>query len=338
MSGFPKPTLTLGTVVAKGDLLIATGPNVLDRLGVGADGTVLTARAAANLMGIDWETVASLFPGADFQYFTSSGTWNKPANKTLTWVFVIGGGGPGGSGRRGAAGSIRTGGGGGCGGALTYILRPTSILGATETVTIGAGGIGGVPAAADNTDGNLGVVGGNSAFGLWALAGGGGSGIGGTNTTAAGSGVSGGMWNGSAGGAASTGAAAGGNATTASGASSGGSGGGGGGGISAANAEQAGGNGGSVGFLVSAGTTQRPGGLGGAIATNGAMAVAPPDATEPSVGLGGGGGGASAATPGSGAAGTLHGGGGGGGGSCTNGVPSGAGGNGGVGFVLVISI
>lgn len=97
----------------------------------------------------------------DVQTFSSSGTWTKPASGTFAIVELWGGGG---SGAKGASA------GGGGGGAYIRFQKPLSELGATETVTIGAGG------AAKATGGN-GNAGGNSSFGSHATAYGGAGGL-----------------------------------------------------------------------------------------------------------------------------------------------------------------
>src|SRR5687767_8273808 len=98
--------------------------------------------------------------------FTTPGanTWTKRAGARLVEVMLLGGGGGGGSGRRGAAGSVRQGGGGGGGSGYTHFMFAASILGATETVTVGAGGAGGAAITADSTDGNAGSAGGATSF------------------------------------------------------------------------------------------------------------------------------------------------------------------------------
>lgn len=83
----------------------------------------------------------------DTQTFTGSGTWTKPGSGNITLIECWGGGGSGGSGN-GAA----THGGGGAGGGYSAKLILTSALGATETVTIGAGGAG-VTGASDGNAG-----------------------------------------------------------------------------------------------------------------------------------------------------------------------------------------
>lgn len=115
--------------------------------------------------------------GVDVQVFTGSGTWTKPASGTMALIRAWGAGGSGG--RCSSTG----GGGGGGGGGHNERWVPVSSLGATETVTVGAGG------AAKSTQ-SAGAVGGNSTFGSWLTAYGGGGG--GTSTGVTGGGGGGG--------------------------------------------------------------------------------------------------------------------------------------------------
>jgi hypothetical protein len=94
-------------------------------------------------------------------------------------VELWGAGGGGGSGRRYVAGNPGAGGGGAGGGAYGYRLFKASDLGATEAVTIGAGGAGGAAVTADTTNGASGTAGGDSAFGAWLTMYGGNPGAGG---------------------------------------------------------------------------------------------------------------------------------------------------------------
>lgn len=103
---------------------------------------------------------------ADFQRFNSSSTWNKPSGYSANSRVLIRAWGGGGSGSQGSAEE-----GGGGGGGYSECWKLLSELGATETVTIGAGG------AAVASAGNNGNTGGNTTFGshLTAYGGGGGT-------------------------------------------------------------------------------------------------------------------------------------------------------------------
>lgn len=117
------------------------------------------------------------------QAFTSSGTYTKTTGTTKALVICTGGGGGG------AHAGTSAGSGGSAGG--TAILWLTSGLGATETVTIGAGGSGGQALAGGSS--TLPVAGGASSFGSHCSATGGGAGNG-IYSTAGGTG-SGGLIN-----------------------------------------------------------------------------------------------------------------------------------------------
>jgi hypothetical protein len=108
---------------------------------------------------------------SDFQQFTGSGTWTKPAG--ATWVFVEAWGGGGGGGRVDTEDTAA----GGGGGAYVARLFRASTLGATVTVTIGSGGAG---AASNGASGNNG---GNTTFGAHLIA------YGGANSNTSGGGT-----------------------------------------------------------------------------------------------------------------------------------------------------
>ncbi len=122
----------------------------------------------------------------------SPATWTKPAGLSFVLVWVIGAGGSGGGSASSAAGNCAQGGAGGAG-AVGYRKIAAASLGATETVTIGAGG------AASSAGNNPGNAGGTSSFGSLVSCTGGGAGTGMATTATANS------VNGGAGGTSSSG-------------------------------------------------------------------------------------------------------------------------------------
>jgi hypothetical protein len=123
---------------------------------------------------------AALAPVINTQTFDSSGTWTKPAGYASTSRVLVQAWGAGGSGGRHTTSTTCSGGGGG-----GYIERWLNLsqFGATETITIGAGG------AARTGSNQAGAVGGNTTVGSLVTAYGGG---GGGNASASVSGGSGG--------------------------------------------------------------------------------------------------------------------------------------------------
>jgi hypothetical protein len=105
--------------------------------------------------------------------FTASGTYTKNANANYVEVEVLGGGGSAGTGKGG--GSVHGSGGPGSGGGYAFKRILNSSLGATETVTIGAGGV----AIAGSTGGAAvdGNDGGTTSFGAHCQATGGQGGV-----------------------------------------------------------------------------------------------------------------------------------------------------------------
>ncbi len=303
--------------------------------------------------------------GTDVQTFTTPGanTWTKPSGAKVVKVVTIGAGGGGGSGSGQNSPAVNiSGGGGGGGGGIQEEIFDASLLGATETATVGTGGAGGV-APISNNNGNPGSNGGVSSFGTWLQSGGGGGGAGGTASSATLGGASGGSFGSASGttrgtpdsGAATDGTESvdggfnskyggGGGATSGLGggtASDGGSsiiaaggGGGGGGEGSSGGAKGVGGAGGkSNAYTVGGGGTAGSNSAGGNGASNAT-------AKRGYGGSGGGGGtpnGDNVSNAFAGGNGGLPGGGGGGGGATSNGALGAAGGNGGDGTVIVIT-
>jgi len=261
--------------------------------------------------------------------FTASGTWTKPSGATAVYVFAVGAGGGGGGGATDGAG------GGGSGGGVEQRIFDASILGSTESVTIGSGGIGGTGIAGTANTSSNGTGGGSTTFGtittglLFAHGGSGGQCS--NNDVVASTTRAAAVSNGGSGDTITNtltvmrysgrGGRAGTNSSTANinaGHSQTGAGGGGGGGLVSAS----GGEGGR-GISGNNGTVT----AGGAAGANGS------NATILYFG-GGGGGGGNTATGGNGGTGLRGGGGGGGGRANTTGGNGAAGGN---GYCLVIS-
>lgn len=151
----------------------ASGTTLSRTLGQSSTGSLLNLSASSQVfLTLRKEDVPKL---ADQQVFNGSGTWTKPKGfsaKACALIQGIGGGGGAGRGLANAAG-------GGGGGAYKerYILL--SSLGATETVTVGAAGVGRTGST------GTGTAGGNTTLGSWLTAYGG---NGGTGTAGAGSG------------------------------------------------------------------------------------------------------------------------------------------------------
>lgn len=333
------------------------------------DGDVWTysARIAAREMTIVDTRVIEVFdtPGVH--------AWTPPVGAVRFEVRALGAGGGGGGGSHTAASSSPCGGGGGGGGG--YIAADLAANPGPQSITVGAGGTGGVGASGGTATG--GTTGGNSSFGTLVVAyGGGGGGAGGNGsavgaggggagTTAAGSaGPNRSVYPGIGGVGGATGGGTGGTATTpgvtvseeSPGAGGGGGsqqgteggssvrGGAGGGGGSASgssnNAAALAGASGGATLLVA---TVTPGGVKNVIGDNG---TDPADLEECSAGSAGGGGGGSGSNIAGvntglagdgGAAGRGSGGGGGGGVYASNSAHTGGGGAGGDGIVVVIS-
>ena len=112
----------------------------------------------------------------DKQVYTANDTWSKPAGLKAVMVRLVGGGGSGGGTAATGASTFAEGGGGGGAGYSEKVILADD-LGATETVTIGAGG------AASAAGGN-GNAGGTTSFGSHLQATGGAAGTAGTAVSA----------------------------------------------------------------------------------------------------------------------------------------------------------
>lgn len=88
-------------------------------------------------------SAAGLAP--DVQTFNSSGTWTKPAGRTMAYIQVWSGGGGGGRSPQNA--------GCGAGGGYTEMVMPISYLNASVSITVGAGGTGATTSAAGGDGG-----------------------------------------------------------------------------------------------------------------------------------------------------------------------------------------
>jgi hypothetical protein len=124
----------------------------------GAADAVLTNDGSG---GLSWTAVSQPL---DQQTFNSSGTWTKPTKGSMALIEVWGAGGSGSNSNSSSQCH------GGAGGSGVWRLIKLSDLGATETVTIGAGG-------ASRTIAQSGQNGGNSSFGSWVTGYGGSGGI-----------------------------------------------------------------------------------------------------------------------------------------------------------------
>ena len=256
---------------------------------------------------------ANVFSAVDIQEFTTVGTstWTKPVGARYVEVLMYGGGGGGGAGRRRGAGSVAaSSGSGGAPAARLELKLLASSLNATETVIVGAGGTGGAAQTVDATDGSPGANGGSSAFKTYYVSSGQG-GLGGSSSSIAGTNFRNALEGTNPQGSIAFPSGASGSFSNPTG----------GGGVGAL-LPGGGGVGGGYQFGLTGDRTGSPGGKGGALFDN------PPNAVTTGSGGAGGGPGVDGSPGADAPAGYWVGGGGGGGGGATS-TQANAGGNGG---------
>jgi len=125
-----------------------------------------TAKHAATKQYVDGATTGAI-KAIRIQGFSGSVTYTPHANMTYAMIECIGGGGAGG-GAVGAVGQFLCPGGGGSGGYSRKLVTKAQV-GASQAITIGAGGVGVL--------GSAGGAGGNTSFGSLCIAYGGGGGL-----------------------------------------------------------------------------------------------------------------------------------------------------------------
>ena len=178
LAGNDAANLTAQTCVNVTDRAVGATPSTQAFADSPASGSSVTGAAADHVHGMPTPSYVDVF--------TTSDTWTKSAGAKLVRVQIWGSAGGGQGGTSNIAGTNRTAGAGGGTGSYAEKWYDPSALGATEAVTIGAGGGGG---AAGNPGGDAGngnnssfgshvtVYGGAGGIGAYGGAGGGGGGI-----------------------------------------------------------------------------------------------------------------------------------------------------------------
>lgn len=145
---------TMAALATANDGVLVTSnagvPSIL--AGPGSTGLTLLSQAAAAPI---WSTSSPITKVVK-QVFTSSGTYTPTAGMVYAWCRLVAGGGAGG-GTIGVSGQIANGSGGGSG-AYSEVLLTAAQIGASQTVTIGAGGIGSTGNGTSGSASSLGTL------------------------------------------------------------------------------------------------------------------------------------------------------------------------------------
>jgi hypothetical protein len=138
---------TGATTLTANSVVLGNGTGVVQVVTPGTSGNVLTSN------GITWISTAPTSGSgvANVQSFTTSGTWTKPSGYAAGSRVMIQAWGGGGSGAKGASN------GGAGGGGYNERWVTLSAMGATETITIGAGGTAVTVNGVGNTGGTTSV-------------------------------------------------------------------------------------------------------------------------------------------------------------------------------------
>lgn len=154
----------------------ATSSTISQVASTGTSGQALISNGAGALPSFQDITVSGAFSQIVMQVFTSSGTYTPTSGMKYCIVECVGGGGGGGGTGNSTAGNSATGGGGGSGGYGRSVFSSATI-GASQVVTIGAGGTAGA------SGGGTGGTGGTTSLGALISCTGGLGGVGSTNAT-----------------------------------------------------------------------------------------------------------------------------------------------------------
>ena len=191
-------TLTAGNASVPGTVTggVVCATNCISAGGANIPGTITAGTfsgSGASLTNIPSGAITGGISASDVCTFTSSGTWTKPTSAKFVMAEVIGAGGGGGGGSinppscptgPGSPCQYKAGGGGGGGGGYFSKVFPAPSLTPTVSITVGAGGVGGIPVNQPWTPSGgcpgsygHGTIGGSSSFGNYLIVSGGNGGL-----------------------------------------------------------------------------------------------------------------------------------------------------------------